>query len=154
MKPNMQRYRSGHNGADSKSVCRQLHEGSNPSRCAKSSQAIYSLRRLFSKSHRALIPLLILSKSQPLCWGVIWFRALTWEPLRLKCSFSPSRSKLYLACSGFFIYKQKGSDCTESFQPTKKIRRSRRIFFGVHCDQKSFQKLLRIAALRLGTALK
>ena len=30
----MQRYRSGHNGADSKSVCRQLHEGSNPSRCA------------------------------------------------------------------------------------------------------------------------
>ena len=31
----MQRYRSGHNGADSKSVCEQSHEGSNPSRCAK-----------------------------------------------------------------------------------------------------------------------
>ena len=30
----MQRYRSGHNGADSKSVCGQPHEGSNPSRCA------------------------------------------------------------------------------------------------------------------------
>ena len=30
----MQRYRSGHNGADSKSVCEQSHEGSNPSRCA------------------------------------------------------------------------------------------------------------------------
>jgi hypothetical protein len=33
----MQRYRSGHNGADSKSVCEQSHEGSNPSRCAKKS---------------------------------------------------------------------------------------------------------------------
>ena len=31
----MQRYRSGHNGADSKSVCRKLHVGSNPTRCAK-----------------------------------------------------------------------------------------------------------------------
>ena len=31
----MQRYRSGHNGADSKSVWEQSHEGSNPSRCAK-----------------------------------------------------------------------------------------------------------------------
>ena len=27
----MERYRSGHNGADSKSVCAQAHEGSNPS---------------------------------------------------------------------------------------------------------------------------
>ena len=31
----MQRYRSGHNGADSKSVCGQPHGGSNPSRCAR-----------------------------------------------------------------------------------------------------------------------
>ena len=31
----MQRYRSGHNGADSKSVCGKPHEGSNPSLCAK-----------------------------------------------------------------------------------------------------------------------
>ena len=30
-----QRYRSGHNGADSKSVCGQPHVGSNPTRCAK-----------------------------------------------------------------------------------------------------------------------
>ena len=29
----MQRYRSGHNGADSKSVWAQVHGGSNPSRC-------------------------------------------------------------------------------------------------------------------------
>ena len=27
----MERYRSGHNGADSKSVCAHAHEGSNPS---------------------------------------------------------------------------------------------------------------------------
>ena len=27
---NMKRYRSGHNGADSKSVCEQSHAGSNP----------------------------------------------------------------------------------------------------------------------------
>ena len=31
---NTQRYRSGHNGADSKSVWEQSHEGSNPSLCA------------------------------------------------------------------------------------------------------------------------
>ena len=30
----MQTYRSGHNGADSKSVCGQPHVGSNPTRCA------------------------------------------------------------------------------------------------------------------------
>ena len=34
----MQRYRSGHNGADSKSVCAQAHEGSNPSLSAKKEQ--------------------------------------------------------------------------------------------------------------------
>ena len=32
---NTERYRSGHNGADSKSVCAQAHEGSNPSLSAK-----------------------------------------------------------------------------------------------------------------------
>ena len=31
----LQRYRSGHNGADSKSVCGKPHEGSNPSLSAK-----------------------------------------------------------------------------------------------------------------------
>ena len=31
----METYRSGHNGADSKSVCGQPHVGSNPTRCAK-----------------------------------------------------------------------------------------------------------------------
>ena len=33
-------YRSGHNGADSKSVCRQLHVGSNPTVSAKSDTAV------------------------------------------------------------------------------------------------------------------
>ncbi len=31
----MERYRSGHNGADSKSVCAQAHAGSNPALSAK-----------------------------------------------------------------------------------------------------------------------
>ena len=68
----MQRYRSGHNGADSKSVWEQSHEGSNPSRCASSSQATYRLRRAFSfhyKAHRALILLLLASKPDPLSQG-------------------------------------------------------------------------------------
>ncbi len=30
MLKNMERYRSGHNGADSKSVCEKSHGGSNP----------------------------------------------------------------------------------------------------------------------------
>ena len=33
--PHRERYRSGHNGADSKSVCRQRHVGSNPTLSAK-----------------------------------------------------------------------------------------------------------------------
>ena len=71
----MQRYRSGHNGADSKSVCGQPHEGSNPSRCASSSQASYRLRRAFSfhcKAHRALILLLLASNRDPLRWARGW----------------------------------------------------------------------------------
>ena len=37
---NTERYRSGHNGADSKSVCAQAHEGSNPSLSAKKQESI------------------------------------------------------------------------------------------------------------------
>ena len=44
----MQTYRSGHNGADSKSVCGQPHVGSNPTVSATSEQTLYRLlRRLF-----------------------------------------------------------------------------------------------------------
>ena len=35
----MERYRSGHNGADSKSVCAKAHEGSNPSLSANAKGA-------------------------------------------------------------------------------------------------------------------
>ncbi len=35
----MERYRSGHNGADSKSVCAKAHEGSNPSLSANAKDA-------------------------------------------------------------------------------------------------------------------
>ena len=35
---------------------------------------MYRLLRLFYKSQSALTPLLILSKSQPLRWVVIWYR--------------------------------------------------------------------------------
>ena len=37
----MERYRSGHNGADSKSVCEQSHMGSNPILSATKSTVIY-----------------------------------------------------------------------------------------------------------------
>ena len=42
---NTERYRSGHNGADSKSVCAKAHEGSNPSLSAIKQEAS-SLRML------------------------------------------------------------------------------------------------------------
>ena len=58
----MQRYRSGHNGADSKSVCRQLHVGSNPTRCATSERI-----------------LLLLSNSNPLRWVAVWVLVQTWR---------------------------------------------------------------------------
>ena len=35
---------------------------------------MYRLLRLFYKSQSALTPLLILSKSQPLRWVVVWYR--------------------------------------------------------------------------------
>ena len=39
LKIHTERYRSGHNGADSKSVCAQAHEGSNPSLSAKAAKS-------------------------------------------------------------------------------------------------------------------
>ncbi len=94
----MQRYRSGHNGADSKSVCRKLHEGSNPSRCATSSRTSYRSRRhFFQKCHLSLTPSLLLSKSDPLRWAPIWA-----DKSHLFCQRKARRSKLHIACSGFF----------------------------------------------------
>ena len=50
----MERYRSGHNGADSKSVCAQAHEGSNPSLSAKARRdanrrSVFALQRIYPK---------------------------------------------------------------------------------------------------------
>ena len=42
----MEQYRSGHNGADSKSVCRQRHVGSNPTVSARTPQ-LFVLRELW-----------------------------------------------------------------------------------------------------------
>ena len=46
---NTERYRSGHNGADSKSVCANAHEGSNPSLCAKTKSILEKGAFLFCK---------------------------------------------------------------------------------------------------------
>ena len=51
------------------------HGRSSPTTGTTSSQASYRLRRLFMlciKSHLALTPLLLLSKSSPLRWASIW----------------------------------------------------------------------------------
>ena len=46
VKYHMERYRSGHNGADSKSVCAQAHEGSNPSLSANKNRT-FVYRQMF-----------------------------------------------------------------------------------------------------------
>ena len=52
----------------------RAHEavGSNPATRTTSEQALYRLLRLFYKSQSALMPLLLLSKSNPLRWASIW----------------------------------------------------------------------------------
>ena len=50
-------------------------EGSIPFVSTTWSQALYRLRPLFYKSQSALMPLLLLSKSNPLRWASIWFWA-------------------------------------------------------------------------------
>ena len=67
--------------------------GSSPVTGTSSSQAPYRLRRVFSfysKTHRALILLLLASKSNPLRWASIWFRVQTWEPEHLSCCDVPT----------------------------------------------------------------
>ena len=53
----MERYRSGHNGADSKSVCAQAHEGSNPSLSAKTKSILkegaFCFRREYKRDSNA-----------------------------------------------------------------------------------------------------
>ncbi len=48
------------------------HAGSSPVIRTTSEQALYRLLRLFIKSQSAFTPLLLLSKSNPLRWALIW----------------------------------------------------------------------------------
>ena len=50
--------------------------GSKLKESATSSRTAYRSRRLFYKSHRSLIPSLLLSKPDPLRWAPVWFAAL------------------------------------------------------------------------------
>ena len=59
--------------------------GSSPATGTTSEQALYRLLRLFYKSQSALMPLLLLSKLQPLRWVAIWFRVLHWKRQHLYC---------------------------------------------------------------------
>ncbi len=86
-------------------------KGSNPSVSTTSSQALYRLRRLFMlciKSHLALTPLLLLSKSNPLRWASIWFfgqgllfilKALGFESEVACLRLAKSRLRRLLACT-------------------------------------------------------
>ena len=60
----MEKYRSGHNGPDSKSGEVKASVGSNPTFSATSEQAAYRLLRLFFKSWSVLIPLLLLFRKR------------------------------------------------------------------------------------------
>ena len=55
----MERYRSGHNGADSKSVCAQAHEGSNPSLSATQGTSLGAFLRGGERGIRTLFDLRI-----------------------------------------------------------------------------------------------
>ena len=68
---------------DSKSRVRFGRTGSTPVTGTTSEQALYRLLRLFYKSQSALMPLLLLSKSKPLCWASIWFWAQAWKQRHL-----------------------------------------------------------------------
>ncbi len=111
-----QRYRSGHNGADSKSVWEQSHEGSNPSRCATSPRTSYRSRRLFIKitSHsfcRGSFP------NRNYCVGLRFgFWARTWKPVLLNRAGISRRSKLHIACSDFFQKSERAHCAAPPFQ--------------------------------------
>ena len=95
--------------------------GSSPVTGTSSSQAPYRLRRVFSfysKTHRALILLLLASKSNPLRWASIWFRVQAWELEHLSCCDVPHRGKLCIACSDFFQKPERAHAAAPPFQIT------------------------------------
>ena len=58
-----------------------------------SSRTAYRSRRLFYKSHRSLIPSLLLSKPDPLRWAPVWFAALRAALFWISASFSSTHAK-------------------------------------------------------------
>ncbi len=95
--------------------------GSSPVTGTSSSQAIWRLRRVFSfysKTHRALTPLLLLSKSQPLALGCdLDLGMCAGKQRHLYCCDVPARCKRHVACSGFFILKIAACPSACSFLP-------------------------------------
>ena len=69
--------------------------GSTPPISTMSEQALYRLLRLFYKSRSALMPLLLLSKSQPLRWIVIWFGQILWITASILFGLRMSEQALY-----------------------------------------------------------
>ena len=77
---------------DSKSVCEQSHVGSNPTRCASSSQATYRLRRVFHFIAKLIVRSFCCSSlpNRTRCrWAPVWVR-------RFPRGFMPSKKKKYL----------------------------------------------------------
>ena len=50
------------------------------------------------------MPLLLLSKSNPLRWVAIWFRVQTQKSQHLYCFDVPTRCKQHIACDGLFHF--------------------------------------------------
>ena len=79
--------------------------------CSSSSQATYRLRRAFSfhgKAHRALILLLLASKSQPLRWVVIWYWVQIRKSWHLSCCDVPKIDKRRQGLVNFYRFTPHG----------------------------------------------
>ena len=82
-----------------------IRVGSTPTTRTTSEQALYRLLRLFYKSQSALTPLLLLSKSQPLRWVVIWFWVQACKLQHLYCCDVPPGKGLEPSrAPGFFFF--------------------------------------------------
>ena len=90
--------------------------GSSPTTGTTSEQALYRLLRLFSKSQSALMPLLLLSKSQPLTLGcdlVSGANLKTAASILLRYSKNPERDRVrdfYLFKGSLFVHHGEGSN--------------------------------------------
>jgi len=62
------------------------------------------LLRLFFKSQSALMPLLLLSKSNPLRWASIWFGRVLWSTVSKVLGYHTS-SRTSFCLRRFFIFR-------------------------------------------------